>query len=86
MFYDIDRIKCCYGAYDSIILLYCKISAKPKLIDLILFSQDIPERQLPKECGKFKKSTLSKFLHKTNLGVKVFKSSIAVFFWEKDIM
>lgn len=34
---------------------------------------------MPKECGKFKKSTLSKFLHKTNLGVKVFKSYISVF-------
>lgn len=38
MFYDIDRIKCCYGAYDSIILLYCKMSTKPKLIDLILLT------------------------------------------------
>lgn len=35
---------------------------------------------MPKECGKFKDSTLSKFLHKTNIGVKVFKSSISVFF------
>lgn len=45
VFYNIDRIKCYYGAYDSIILLYCKMSTEPKLIDLILFSQDIPERQ-----------------------------------------
>lgn len=38
---------------------------------------------MPKECGEFKKSTLFKFLYKTNLGVKVFKSSISLFFYGK---
>lgn len=30
-----------------------------------------------------KKSTLFKFLDKTNLGVNIFKNSISVFFWKK---
>lgn len=38
---------------------------------------------MPKECGEFKKSTLFKFIYKTNLGVKVFKSSISLFFYGK---
>lgn len=38
---------------------------------------------MPKECGEFKKSTLFKFLYKTNLDVKVFKSSISLFFYGK---
>lgn len=33
-----------------------------------------------KECGKFKKLMLFKFFYKINIGVKVFKSFIFVFF------
>lgn len=75
MFYDIDRIKCCYGAYDSIILLYCKMSTKPKLIDLILLTATCQRNVV-----NLKNQRCLNFFTKTNIGVKVFKSSISVFF------